>query len=253
MTVFTALAMIADSANTRPTLTKEERAAKRKAASAQRIALRGGLVEKEPDGKFIRIVNAQKKVPSEVFDRTAASIKKSIMLAVEIVPGDPNRQYRPTADNPVVITVADKDDDATVLVAPEQAWAIVNMAALAKDSPSDGVLAARTQKEIWRALAFVLGAANSMNQPCLMRQINTLEELDGVQMVSPCPEPFNFMISAARKLGVGRSFRTTYKRACMEGWAPAPTNDVQKAIWEEVHRLPTEPIKIKPETKKVND
>ena len=34
---------------------------------------------------------------------------------------------------------------------------------------------------------------------------------------------------------------------------PAPTNDVQKAIWDEIHAMPTEPIKIKPETKKVSD
>ncbi len=47
--------------------------------------------------------------------------------------------------------------------------------------------------------------------------------------------------------------RTTYRKACEEGWAPAPTNDVQKAIWDKVHEMPTEPIKIKPETKKVKD
>ena len=44
--------------------------------------------------------------------------------------------------------------------------------------------------------------------------------------------------------------RSVYRKACEEGWAPAPTNDVQKAIWDKVHAMPTEPIKIKPETKK---
>jgi len=42
----------------------------------------------------------------------------------------------------------------------------------------------------------------------------------------------------------------TYRIACREGWAPQPTNDVQKAIWDKVHAMPTEPIKIKPEEKK---
>ena len=42
----------------------------------------------------------------------------------------------------------------------------------------------------------------------------------------------------------------TYRIVCREGWAPAPTNDVQKAIWDKVHAMPTEPIKIKPEEKK---
>ena len=45
----------------------------------------------------------------------------------------------------------------------------------------------------------------------------------------------------------------TYGRAVREGWAPAPTNEYQKAIWDKIHAMPTEPIKIKPETKKVAD
>ena len=36
----------------------------------------------------------------------------------------------------------------------------------------------------------------------------------------------------AQKLGSVR--RATYKQACLEGWAPTPTNDYQKAIWESV-------------------
>ena len=46
---------------------------------------------------------------------------------------------------------------------------------------------------------------------------------------------------------------TSYKKACEEGWAPAPTNDIQKAIWDKIHAMPTAPIKIKPETKKVRE
>ena len=35
---------------------------------------------------------------------------------------------------------------------------------------------------------------------------------------------------AAQKVGTVR--RATYKQACREGWAPAPTNEYQRAIWE---------------------
>ena len=41
-----------------------------------------------------------------------------------------------------------------------------------------------------------------------------------------------------------------YRTACREGWAPAPTNDIQKAIWNEVRQLPTKPIKIEFDPKK---
>ena len=36
----------------------------------------------------------------------------------------------------------------------------------------------------------------------------------------------------------------TYRQACQEGWAPAPKNDEQKAIWNQVHAIPDKPIKI---------
>ena len=39
---------------------------------------------------------------------------------------------------------------------------------------------------------------------------------------------------AMKKKNIGRTRRASYKVACEEGWAPAPTNDFQKAIWEKV-------------------
>ncbi len=51
-------------------------------------------------------------------------------------------------------------------------------------------------------------------------------------------------------LGIKQFTRTIYKKACEEGWAPAPTNDYQKAVWEQVkadkERGPTSPITIPP-------
>ena len=41
-----------------------------------------------------------------------------------------------------------------------------------------------------------------------------------------------------------------YSRACREGWAPPPTNDVQRTIWKQVHAVPDKPIKIEFDPKK---
>jgi hypothetical protein len=41
-----------------------------------------------------------------------------------------------------------------------------------------------------------------------------------------------------------------YKLACEEGWAPAPTNEYQKAIWDETHAIPANPMKIEFDPKK---
>ena len=43
---------------------------------------------------------------------------------------------------------------------------------------------------------------------------------------------------------------STYKKACQEGWVSAPTNDIQKAIWDKVHAAPKNPMKIEFDSKK---
>lgn len=47
-----------------------------------------------------------------------------------------------------------------------------------------------------------------------------------------------------KPLGVIPREYTTYKRAGREGWAPAPTNDIQKAIWEKMNQVPDKPMTI---------
>ena len=44
--------------------------------------------------------------------------------------------------------------------------------------------------------------------------------------------------------GVAPAKLVPYQIACREGWAPPPTNDVQKAVWEKVHSIPDKPLTI---------
>ena len=232
-------------------LTKEQKQELRKARRGQRLAEAGGLVERETKGKGALIVNAQSSIPMDRIAAVAASIRGLALVKVEVETGDPSKAHRPTPQHPVVVAVIDDPaSDATILVAPEQNWATINVNTLLRDNPSAEVAASRIHKEIWRATAMAMGAANSMTQPCLLRQINTLKELDHTKNLLPSPQPINNMIEVADKLGIVRVQRATYRRACQEGWAPAPTNDVQKAIWEQTHQIPDKPITIEYDPKK---
>ncbi len=231
-------------------LSREEHLARRREAVARRAAESGGFVEKVTDGGKVRIVDAQSIASPETVKNVASSIQHALKFVVAVDKGEPKYAYRPSKEHPVVITLSDTGEDATILVAPEQAWAVVSTAALSKDAPSEAVLADRVQKEIWRALALILGASNSKTQPCVMRQINTLQDLDAVQTKMPSPAPFPMMSAVASKLNVSRVYTATYKKACQEGWAPAPTNDIQKAIWDQVHAVPKNPMKIEFDPKK---
>ena len=144
-------------------------------------------------------------------------------------------------------------DAPALLVAPEEGWAAVNVAKLAVGDPLPPVFAARFRKELWRAAAWAVGGGNSSFQPCLLKGITTMKDLDAIPLLQPGPEPNNKMIDEAHRRGVQTARFNTYRQACVEGWAPPPTNDVQKAIWEQVkadkERGPTNPITIQPPKK----
>lgn len=217
-----------------------------------RILKEGGLVQEVNTGRVVRVVNSTSLSNSAV-EQMAQSLRTNLRFPVEVVtlkaPSDlsKDRKYA------VHIYLKAAGNTPALLVAPEEAWASVNVEALEKDAPPDDVFIKRVNKEFWRATAMALGASNSMFQPCLMSDVFSLADLDAISLPAPCPEPFNKMMNTARHLGIFPSRRVTYKRACEEGWAPAPTNDVQKAIYEQVkadkERGPTNPLKIVPPKK----
>ena len=118
--------------------------------------------------------------------------------------------------------------------------------------PAEGEFAeSRYRKELIRAVCYAAGTPVTQFKGNIFT-IAKARDLDH------CPEmiPIDTMQRTAfrlKDLGVMPSYKTTYRKACVDGWAPAPTNEYQKAIWDKVHAMPTAPIKIKPETKKVKE
>ena len=82
-----------------------------------------------------------------------------------------------------------------------------------------------------------------------MKPVSTLEELDGIGQYI-CPEPLPAIVSHLKQLGVKPIVTSTYRQAVREGWASAPTNEYQKAIWDKVHSAPKNPMKIEFDPKK---
>ena len=221
----------------------------------------GGLVMSPAAGKYARIVSAQERVGMEVVSAAARSITLDLWIPVEIssIPARANPREVVSAGfamprTGLVVAIVDHEDDVPVIVAPEAGWAIVNVRPLAADNPNQPKLNARTSKEIWRAFAFANGAGFSAAKPCVLQQTLTLSDLDAVTMPVPSPEQHNKLIDCAVARGITPIKLGTYRSACQQGWAPSPTNDVQKAIWEEVRadkeRGPTNPITIPPPNQK---
>ena len=78
-----------------------------------------------------------------------------------------------------------------------------------------------------------------------MQTVKNVEDLDKLHSEGITFDALQSIMRNLQNLGVTQTRKTTYRRACMEGWALQPTNDYQKVIWEEVHAKPTKPMKIK--------
>lgn len=233
-----------------------EEEAERVAARAEFLAKTGGMVTKEQQGNFVRVVSMQKQVGLDVIRSEIKELNKMLGLPFEVTERKPGKSpltdaadavRRPGTANALLI-VSD-ENLPTILSAPEQAWAILNVAKLNEDLVPQKVYNMRIKKELNRAVATAFGVGMSMAPPSLMDPVYSKVDLDAMMMTELEPEALAKIQTAAKLRGVVPVRRTTYKQAVIEGWAPAPTNDVQKKIWNQVHELPTNPLPLTKPTK----
>lgn len=209
--------------------------------NTQMLARTGGAVQLPAQGPGIKFLNAQARVPSEAIGESISSIQKLIRLSTQTEQVTGKEEAATLAETALknaavaaVVVIIDKPGQPALLIAPESRWAIVNVAALAKGGGSDELLALRTKKEILRAFGYVMGAGNSGYEACVMKPVFRLEELDALKGQTLGPDTLMKTANQATKMGIKPSRMTTYRKACEEGWAPMPTNAIQKAVWEEV-------------------
>ena len=237
-------------------LTPEELEAKRAAKKAEIVKRAGGYARKT-DGQKGRIVfaNSQDVVPPDIVESAAAKIGNAVKMAVDVVPckhEEVNRKttarlLKDTKANGVIYLSADGCDE-TVLVAPEGRWAKINVNLLEGTN-----VGTRVQKEMVRAFIILCGGGTSDLGHPILNAISSADQLDAAPYGFP-QDVLGRLERYMAQMGVTPYYQTTYRRACHLGWAPPPTNDVQKAIWEKIkaekERGPTNPIKIQPPKKK---
>ncbi len=239
-------------------LTPEMRKARARAKIYQRT---GGWVRRPGTGRGkCVLVNTQKKIPPEPFGCAAAEMSRMLRVDMELKEGAPVTVATASmgvlkSGGQAAVFIVDDASLPALLVAPESRWAMVNAAALVADKASAATVAKRAMKEACRAFAQLAGASNSsVPEGCVLRPVNSLRDLDALTVDCFCPEPVQRIVEHLETLGVEPFSGTIYRSACMQGWAPAPTNDVQKAIWERVmaekERGPTNPITIPPPSAK---
>jgi hypothetical protein len=212
------------------------------AARSNLLAKTGGLIHSPAEGPVILFLNTQSRVAAATLNDPVEQIARMLRLSAvrKDAPTDKPIAAALTAledsHNAAVVILSDVEGYPSLLIAPENRWALVNVAALAGAGTSAETLAERTQKEVWRAFGHLMGAAHSNFEACLMKPVLAPEDLDALIGRCLSPEPFNKIMAHALKLGMVPQRMSTYRKAVEEGWAPAPTNDFQKAIWNELKK-----------------
>lgn len=213
------------------------------------LRLTGGYIEKKGSAKGrIVILNKQERVTTNELAAVFAAFRQDVDYNFELVAGDGK-------PGDVTIEVLDDPTKPVLLAAPFDYWAQVNVARMSDGLKTDGAfrkfMPSRTRKLILKAFAFACGVGCSQ-YPQNVMSVQKVTDVDYVEERLPFDTIKAIELNLSSRGVTPRKF-VTYRKACAEGWAPAPTNDVQKAIWDKVHQMPTEPLKIKPETKKVRD
>jgi hypothetical protein len=206
------------------------------------LARTGGLVYAPASGPAIVVLDTQKRIPAATVAETVKQIQTLLRLPFSVrcqVGTEPIADASAVlagTNIAVVIVVCDYKSYPSLLVAPEKRWALVNVAALGDDNAKEALVAERVHKEIWRAFGCVMGAANSTQSNCLLKPVFSLSELDSLDAKMLAADNLNRILNLSKTIGMKPSRPNTYRKAVEEGWAPAPTNECQKAIWNELRK-----------------
>ncbi len=224
--------------------TPEEIAERKKAAIARRYEMTGGMIaQPNIDRRLLALVNVANAMDGTLLTKIAKDINDGVKI--------PTSAFDVRPENAgFIVEIKDSDYPATFIIAPENGYAMLNVRKLKTDNPDHAKLNRRLTQEVWRVVVLALGGGYDSNPKCLMKPFATLAELDACPSTCPCPMSFMSVTSGAERFGIVPERIVTYRTACTEGWAPEPTNNVQKAIFEQVKaeqsEKPSNPIRILP-------
>ena len=213
----------------------------RRAEREEHLREIGGYLDFIPESPSMLIVDARKAPDAAVPGRVRSVINGMFKIAATNMvvalgekecSGTRGSELRKAGRHLLAIVISNCGSDKPALVVfPEERVAVVNEDAAVKFAHGEEANI-RLVKECWRGIGFITGAGYSQTDAGVMQPVGSPLELDTVEWQVIHPLALQQMNKFFKKYGAKRGHRTTYLRACEEGWAPAPTNDYQRAIWD---------------------
>ena len=223
--------------------------AKPKMTAADRLAKLGGYVVYPNSQKgSVAFIDTQKAVDASAdIEEILGYFRHQVPVKIDYVKadaGEPKTLKSNAKANFAVVFISDTSQPPSVIV-PEEGYAIVNFAKYTtglKLPTDEAKYKRRCARAALKAFVLLCGGGSS-RYPGHVASAQTPQELDFAHDKLPIDiqDSIKKYLGAA---GVTPMRKTIYRKAVQEGWAPTPTNDVQKAIWDEIRSLPSKPIKI---------
>jgi len=219
---------------------------------ASRNSAGAGLVTRPAQGRFI-IASSQSLLPADIVKSATDKIAGQLKFPIECVNGSKTADALTASEvmksmkGSVAIFLIDDAKQPMSLVAMEERWAILNVSKLVEKQTPDSAKELRLRKELSRICkALFSGVSIEPNSKAVQCgddiTSGTTEPIDAHALIT--------IIRGMPSYGLIAPKTVPYYRACQEGWAPEPTNDVQKSIWDKVHAVPATPMKIEFDPKK---
>ena len=238
-----AMASFAEDQASEPTRTK--RKLNRELVKERWNARTGGEIQIPSSQRgSIVFVNAQNEADEALISEVAATFVESHKLKIVVERGEFTLPA-PTLKGSASLFIICDANMPTILHAPENKWTMVNLARLHEGNGSKPQFySERVKKEVTRGFCLLAGTQTSNYPDSLLTSVTKPADLDrfvGCRLQMDIQERF---VPYLKGFGVTPAKFTTYLEACQQGWAPAPTNEVQQAIWDKVHQIPDKPITI---------
>ena len=216
-------------------LTKEEQQER----MLNRLRKSGGILRIPGKGK-VAIVSCADAIKLSILLEKTKAIQDNLRITMQ---GVPMKEKFTIADAPrvmrqlnaqVALFFGENPDLPMSLYVPEENWGFVNVAKLKADGAPAAKVDGRVKKMYARMMTLSLGSAFSESPASPMQNVTDVASLDKMPVDGIFFMDYNNILQHLPKVGVTASTITTYRRACYEGWAPAPTNEFQKVIYEGV-------------------
>lgn len=194
----------------------------------------GGFVEVEAKGPAIVVLNltGDELRASKDFVKDFSKITRQKIVEKSVKSDKPLDAARDEIKSGAffVIAVGETCTNAPLLsVYPEERITVINTLKISGEPANDSLI----RKEMWRSYGFLSGTGYANYPSDVMQPVFSTAELRALPVEVVQPLTIARAQSVADKFGVKRSRKVPYRIAVRDGFAQAPTNDFQKAVWED--------------------